>query len=65
MLPIMTPEHRQYRLSGIFIVNFEHTSHLFLEFTLLTLTRYMFFETDLKAFSLNISTFFSEKKNIF
>ena len=35
-LTIKTPERRQWR-SGVFIVNFEHTSHLVLEFLLLTL----------------------------
>ena len=30
--------------SGVFIVNFEPISHLFLEFVLLTLNRYMFGE---------------------
>ena len=32
-------ERRQWRRSGIFIVNFEHISHLVLVFLLLTLTR--------------------------
>ena len=36
-----TPERRQWRGSGIFIVNFEHISHLFLEFLLLTLNKQM------------------------
>ena len=36
-LTIKTPERRQGRRSGVFIVNFEHTSHLVLEFLLLTL----------------------------
>ena len=35
------PERRQWRRSGIFIVNFEHISHLVLVFLLLTLSRYM------------------------
>ena len=36
-LTIKTPERR--RSSGVFIVNFEHTSHLALVFLLLTLNR--------------------------
>ena len=37
-LTIKTPERRQRR-SGVFIVNFEHISHLVLVFLLLTLSR--------------------------
>ena len=36
-LTINTPERRQWRRSGVFIVNFEHISHLVLVFLLLTL----------------------------
>ena len=36
-LTIKTPERRQLRRSGVFIVNFEHISHLVLVFPLLTL----------------------------
>ena len=36
-LTIKIPERRQWRRSGIFIVNFEHISHLALVFLLLTL----------------------------
>ena len=36
-LTIKTPERGQWRRSGVFTVNFEYISHLFLEFTLLTL----------------------------
>ena len=36
-LTIKTPERRQRRRSGVFIVNFEHISHLFLVLLLLTL----------------------------
>ena len=32
-----TPERRHWRRSGVFIVNFEHISHLALVFLLLTL----------------------------
>ena len=34
-LAIKTPEQRQWRRSGVFIVNFEHIFHLFLVFLLL------------------------------
>ena len=37
-LTIKTPERRQWRRSGVFIVNFEHASHLVLMVLLLTLT---------------------------
>ena len=36
---IKTPERRQWRRSGIFIVKFEHISYLFLLFLLLTLRK--------------------------
>ena len=36
-LTIKIPEQRQWRRSGIVIVNFEHISHLVLLFLLLTL----------------------------
>ena len=36
-LTIKTPEWRQWRPSGVFIIKFEHTSHLVLVFLLLTL----------------------------
>ena len=35
-LIIKTPERRHWRRSNVFIVNFEHNSHLFLTFLLLT-----------------------------
>ena len=38
-LTIKTPERRQWRRSGVFIVNFEHISHLVLVFLLLTLNK--------------------------
>ena len=38
-LTIKTPERRQWRRSGVFIVNFEHISHLFLVFLFLTLNK--------------------------
>ena len=40
-LTIETIEQGEWRRSGIFIVNFEHISHLVLLFLLLTLTRQM------------------------
>ena len=36
-LTIKTPERRQWRCSGVFIVNFKHYSHLALVVLLLTL----------------------------
>ena len=36
-LTMKTPERRQWRCSGVFIINFEHISHLVLVFLLLTL----------------------------
>ena len=39
MLTIKTPERRQLRRSGVFIVNFEHISNLVLVFLLLTFSR--------------------------
>ena len=38
-LTIKTPERRRRRRSGVFIVNFEHISHIFLVFLLLTLNK--------------------------
>ena len=40
-LTIKTPERRHWPRSGVFIVNFEHISHLPLIFLLLTLSRCM------------------------
>ena len=36
-LTVKTPERQQWRRSGVFIVNFEHTSQLILVFLLLLL----------------------------
>ena len=41
MLITKTSEWRHWRWSGIFIVNFEHISHLFLVFLLSTFNKYM------------------------
>ena len=38
-LTIKTPERRHCRRSGVFIVNFDHISHLVRVFLLLTLSR--------------------------
>ena len=38
-LTIKTPERRQWRRSGVFIVNFEHILHLILVFLLLALNK--------------------------
>ena len=40
-LTIKTPERRQWRPSGVFIVKFEQISHAALLFLLLTLNKYM------------------------
>ena len=40
-LTIKTPERRQWHRHGVFVVNFEHISYLFLEFLLLTLNKEM------------------------
>ena len=40
-LKIKTPERRQWRRSGVFIVIFEQVSHLFLVFLLLNLNKQM------------------------
>ena len=37
MFAIKTPERRHWHLSGVLIVNFEHSSHLVLAFSLLAL----------------------------
>ena len=38
-LPIKTPDRVKWHRSDVFLVNFEHTSHLFLVFLLVTLNR--------------------------
>ena len=37
----MTQERRQWHYIGVFIINFEHISHLVLVFLLLILSKYM------------------------
>ena len=41
-ISIKTLEQGHWRRSGVFTANFEHNSHLFLVFLLLTLNRQMF-----------------------
>ena len=45
-LIIKTPGRHNWPRSVVFIVNFEHISHLFLAFLLLTLNREMFYRVD-------------------
>ena len=40
-LTLMTPERHQWRRSGVFIVNFEHISHLAVMFLLKTLNMFL------------------------
>ena len=42
-LTIKVPERRQWRRSGVFVVNLEHISHLVLVFLVLTLNRLFLF----------------------
>ena len=48
-----TPEWRHWRRSGVFIVNFEHISHLFLVYLLLTLNMEMLAGTVLNPLELH------------
>ena len=56
---IKTPERRQWRRSGVFIVNFENISHIFLVFLLLTLNKQMLvglcYEKDTVAHFFNVN----------
>ena len=38
-LTLKTPERRHWHCPGVFIVNFDHISHFFLEFLLLTFNK--------------------------
>ena len=49
MLTIKTPEPSQWRRASVFIVDFEHISHLILVYLLLTLSRQMPAENELIA----------------
>ena len=40
-LTVKTPERRHWRLSGVFIVNFEHISRILQAFSLLTLNKWI------------------------
>ena len=55
-LTIQTPEQRQRGRSGVFIVNFEHISQLFLAFLLLTLRNYSFNGRYLAAYNFQCLT---------
>ena len=65
-LTIKTPERRHWRRSGVFIVDFEHISHFFLVFLLLTmLTNVSTVDKCLLGYycyysTLNISTIYEE-----
>ena len=50
-LTIKTPERRHLRSSGVFIVNFDNISHIFLVFLWLTLNMYMFVGGAIQKFS--------------
>ena len=56
---IKTPERRQRLRSGVFIVNFENISHIFLVFLLLTLNKQMLvglcYEKDTVAHFFNVN----------
>ena len=49
-----TPERRHWRRSGVFIVIFEHISHLFLVFLLLILSKYVLAGNLLRMSLLNL-----------
>ena len=53
-LTVKTPERRHQRRSGVFIVNFEHISHLFLVFLLPTLNKQMLAGPRFESLSRNI-----------
>ena len=51
-LTIKTTERRQWRCSGVFIVNFKHILHLFVVFLLLTLNKQILAEYNVNSFYL-------------
>ena len=53
-LTIKTPERRHWGHSGVFIVNAEHISHLFLVFLLLTLNKKMLAAEDEEIYLVSI-----------
>ena len=59
---IKTPERRHWHRSDVFIVNFEHISHLVLMFQLLTLSRQMPTGTRLTQKQRNVKNVLSVKK---
>ena len=61
-LTIKTPERRQWRCSSVFIVNFEHISHLDLMFLLLTLNRVKSVFKSCRSFVFGICTCTKLKK---
>ena len=63
-LIIKIPERRQWRRSGIFIVNFEHISHLVLVFLLLTLNMKLPVEVRGKAIIFWFSNLLYDTENI-
>ena len=67
-LTITTPERRQWRRSGVFVLNFEFISHFILMFLLLTLNKQLPAgrnETREKSFILLMTTSSKSKLNIF
>ena len=54
-LTIKTPEWHHWHRSIVCIVNFEHISHIFLKFLLLTLNKLMLTETDVWKYTMLIS----------
>ena len=62
MLTIKAPERHQWRCSSVFIVNFEHTSHLVLVFLFLTFSRYLHTTFGFNSFLPNVS-FTSPRKH--
>ena len=54
-LTIKTPERHNLGRSVICIVNFEHISHIFRKFLLLTLNKLMLTETDVWKYTMLIS----------
>ena len=55
-LTIKTTERRQWRCSGVFIVNFKHILHLFVVFLLLTLNKQILAEYNVNSSYLALSS---------
>ena len=62
-LTMKTPEQHQWHCSGFFIVNFKHISHRFLEFTLLTLHKYMLTCYSLRKRYFNLANIILNRSN--